>query len=100
MMRRRPIARMAVTTAVVAGTATAVGGHMQRKQAQAAQASRPRRLPPRRRRRRHRSRKTRLRSWRSSASSTHRAYSPTRSLRRRRQNCSADHPGHGRDARR
>jgi membrane protease subunit (stomatin/prohibitin family) len=38
MMRRRPIARMAVTTAVVAGTATAVGGHMQRKQAQAAQA--------------------------------------------------------------
>jgi membrane protease subunit (stomatin/prohibitin family) len=29
---------MAVTTAVVAGTATAVGGHMQRKQAQAAQA--------------------------------------------------------------
>ena len=38
MMRRRPIARMAVTTAVVAGTATAVGGHMQRKQAQAALA--------------------------------------------------------------
>jgi Short C-terminal domain len=33
MLRRRPIARMAVGTAVVAGTATAVSGHVARRQA-------------------------------------------------------------------
>ncbi len=41
MMRRRPIARMAVGTAVVAGTAGAVSGHMARKQQQAAAAQAP-----------------------------------------------------------
>lgn len=41
MFRRRPIARMAVGTAVVAGTATAVSGHMRNKQAAAAQAAAP-----------------------------------------------------------
>ena len=38
MMRRRPIARMAVRTTAVVGTAAVVGGHMANKQAQAAQA--------------------------------------------------------------
>ena len=37
MMRRRPIARMAVRTTAVVGTAAVVGGHMANKQAQAAQ---------------------------------------------------------------
>jgi hypothetical protein len=37
MMRRRPIARMAVRTTAVVGTAAVVGGHMANKQA-AAQA--------------------------------------------------------------
>ena len=37
-MRRRPIARMAVRTTAVVGTAAVVGGHMANKQAQAAQA--------------------------------------------------------------
>jgi Short C-terminal domain len=36
MLRRRPIARMAVGTAVVAGTATAVSGHVARGQAERA----------------------------------------------------------------
>lgn len=35
MMRRRPIARMAVRTTAVVGTAAVVGGHMANKQAQA-----------------------------------------------------------------
>ena len=35
MLRRRPIARMAVRTTAVAGTAAVVGGHMANKQAQA-----------------------------------------------------------------
>ena len=42
MMRRRPIARMAVRTTVVAGTAAAVGAHVANKnaaQAQDAQAA-------------------------------------------------------------
>jgi hypothetical protein len=39
MMRRRPIARMAVRTTAVVGTAAVVGGHMANKQAQAAQAA-------------------------------------------------------------
>jgi Short C-terminal domain len=42
MMRRRPIARMAVRTTVVAGTAAAVGAHVANKnaaQAQEAQAA-------------------------------------------------------------
>ena len=38
MMRRRPIARMAVRTTAIAGTAAVVGGHMANKQA-AAQAA-------------------------------------------------------------
>ncbi len=38
MMRRRPIARAAVRTTAVVGTAAVVGGHMANKQAQAAQA--------------------------------------------------------------
>jgi hypothetical protein len=38
MMRRRPVARMAVRTTAVVGTAAVVGGHMANKQAQAAQA--------------------------------------------------------------
>ncbi len=37
MMRRRPIARMAVRTTAVVGTAAVVGGHMANKQAAAAQ---------------------------------------------------------------
>ncbi len=41
MMRRRPIARMAVRTTAVVGTAAVVGGHMANKQAaQAKQARR------------------------------------------------------------
>jgi hypothetical protein len=39
MMSRRPIARMAVRTTAVVGTAAVVGGHMANKQAQAAQAA-------------------------------------------------------------
>ncbi len=35
MMRRRPIARAAVRTTAVVGTAAVVGGHMANKQAQA-----------------------------------------------------------------
>ena len=38
MLRRRPIARMAVRTTAVVGTAAVVGGHMANKQAAAAQA--------------------------------------------------------------
>ena len=38
MMRRRPIARMAVRTTAIAGTAAVIGGHMANKQA-AAQAA-------------------------------------------------------------
>ncbi len=38
MLRRRPIARMAVRTTAVVGTAAVVGGHMANKQAQAQQA--------------------------------------------------------------
>ena len=37
-MRRRPIARMAVRTTAVVGTAAVVGGHMANKQAAQAQA--------------------------------------------------------------
>jgi hypothetical protein len=45
MMRRRPIARMAVRTTAVVGTAAVVGGHMANKQAQAAQAQAPEAAP-------------------------------------------------------
>ena len=50
MMRRRPIARMAVRTTAVVGTAAVVGGHMANKQAQAqaaqaAQAPEPQYAP-------------------------------------------------------
>jgi Short C-terminal domain len=38
MMRRRPIARAAIRTTAVVGTAAVVGGHMANKQAQANQA--------------------------------------------------------------
>lgn len=41
MLRRRPIARMAVRTTAVVGTAAVVGGHMANKQAQAQQAQAP-----------------------------------------------------------
>jgi Short C-terminal domain len=37
MLRRRPVARMAVRTTAVVGTAAVVGGHMANKQAAAAQ---------------------------------------------------------------
>ena len=37
MMRRRPVARMAVRTTAVVGTAAVVGGHMAKKQAAQAQ---------------------------------------------------------------
>ena len=39
MMRRRPLARMAVRTTVVAGTAAAVGAHVANKNAAQAQAA-------------------------------------------------------------
>ncbi|HZM53801.1 MAG TPA: SHOCT domain-containing protein [Acidimicrobiales bacterium] len=41
MLRRRPIARMAVRTTVVAGTAAAVGAHAANKQAAGAAQSAP-----------------------------------------------------------
>ena len=41
MMRRRPIARMAVRTTAIVGTAAVVGGHMANKQAAQAQAQQP-----------------------------------------------------------
>jgi hypothetical protein len=40
MLRRRPVARMAVRTTAIAGTAAVVGGHMANKQA-AASAAQP-----------------------------------------------------------
>ena len=45
MMRRRPIARAAVRTTAVVGTAAVVGGHMANKQAQAQAAQAPVRAP-------------------------------------------------------
>lgn len=44
MLRRRPVARMAVRTTAVVGTAAVVGGHMANKQAQA-QAQQPAEAP-------------------------------------------------------
>ena len=41
MMRRRPIARAAVRTTAVVGTAAVVGGHMANKQAEAQAAQTP-----------------------------------------------------------
>lgn len=41
MMRRRPVARMAVRTTAVVGTAAVVGGHVANKQAAAAQQQAP-----------------------------------------------------------
>jgi len=41
MLRRRPVARMAVRTTAVVGTAAVVGGHMANKQAAAAQGQAP-----------------------------------------------------------
>ena len=41
MLRRRPIARMAVRTTAVVGTAAVVGGHMANKQAAQAQEAAP-----------------------------------------------------------
>jgi len=41
MLRRRPVARMAVRTTAVVGTAAVVGGHMANKQAQQAAAQQP-----------------------------------------------------------
>ena len=45
MMRRRPIARMAVRTTAVVGTAAVVGGHMANKQAEAQAAQAPQEAP-------------------------------------------------------
>jgi hypothetical protein len=45
MMRRRPIARAAVRTTAVVGTAAVVGGHMANKQAQAQAAQAPAEAP-------------------------------------------------------
>lgn len=45
MMRRRPIARAAVRTTAVVGTAAVVGGHMANKQAQAQAAQAPEPAP-------------------------------------------------------
>ena len=45
MMRRRPIARMAVRTTAVVGTAAVVGGHMANKQAEAQAAQAPAEAP-------------------------------------------------------
>ena len=45
MLRRRPIARMAVRTTAVVGTAAVVGGHMANKQAQAAQEAQAAQAP-------------------------------------------------------
>lgn len=46
MLRRRPVMRMAATTAVVAGTASAVSGGVRRHQAAQAQAQQPAQAPP------------------------------------------------------
>jgi membrane protease subunit (stomatin/prohibitin family) len=46
MLRRRPIARLAVGTAVVAGTAGAVSNHMAQKQASQAPAQEPQQAAP------------------------------------------------------
>ncbi|MGA7417545.1 MAG: SHOCT domain-containing protein [Acidimicrobiales bacterium] len=46
MMRRRPIARMAVRTTVVAGTAAAVGAHAANRRASEQQAAAPEAPPP------------------------------------------------------
>ena len=45
MLRRRPVARMAVRTTAVVGTAAVVGGHMANKQAAEAQQA-PTQAPP------------------------------------------------------
>ncbi len=45
MMRRRPIARAAVRTTAVVGTAAVVGGHMANKQAAQAQQAAPEAAP-------------------------------------------------------
>jgi len=45
MMRRRPIARAAIRTTAVVGTAAVVGGHMANKQAQAQAAQAPQPAP-------------------------------------------------------
>jgi hypothetical protein len=46
MMRRRPIARMAVRTTVVAGTAAAVGAHAANRRAAEQEAPAPQAPPP------------------------------------------------------
>jgi len=46
MLRRRPVMRVAATTAVVAGTATAVAGHAAKKNAQQSVAQAPPAAPP------------------------------------------------------
>jgi hypothetical protein len=45
MLRRRPIARMAVRTTAVVGTAAVVGSHVANKQAAAQQAQEPQYAP-------------------------------------------------------
>jgi hypothetical protein len=46
MMRRRPLARMAVRTTVVAGTAAAVGAHAANRRAAEQEAPAPQAPPP------------------------------------------------------
>jgi hypothetical protein len=46
MLRRRPLARMAVRTTVVAGTAAAVGAHAANRRAQTANQEAPAPAPP------------------------------------------------------
>jgi hypothetical protein len=46
MLRRRPLARMAVRTTVVAGTAAAVGAHAANRQAATAAQTPPPQAPP------------------------------------------------------
>ena len=46
MMRRRPIARAAIRTTAVVGTAAVVGSHVANKQAQAAQVQAAQAAPP------------------------------------------------------
>ena len=94
MLRRRPVMRMAATTAVVAGTATAVSGGVRRhqeakaEQQQAAAAAEagppayaeaPPEASPRWR--------TPMSSSRSWASSMSRGYSPTKNFPPRRPSC-------------
>ncbi len=96
MLRRRPVMRMAATTAVVAGTATAVSGGVRRHQDARLSSSRLKLKLHRRRRPPHPHPKPRCRpktptsSSRSLASSTSRGSSPMKSLPPPKPSCSPD----------